>query len=638
MTAVGLFVVLGTVLAACGPATATPAAGVFKAKDPTTLVYATIGDPEMLDPVLDYETGGGEIVQNVYETLAFYNKNLPTDFIPQLATKWDISQDGMTYTFTIRQGVKFHNGDSMTPADVAYSFQRGLLQGGTASPQWLLTQPLLGADFYDIAEVVDPSGALDDDPEGLAKADPAALKAACDKVMAAVVDNGDGTVSFHLAQSWGPFLATIANSWGSITDKAWDIQQGTWDGSCDTWQNFYGKDASNTPLTEKMNGTGPFMFDHWTKGQEVALKANPNYWRTEPAWDGGPTGPAKIQNILIKTVPEWGTRFAMMQAGDADFADVPRANISQIDPLLGEKCPYVAASNTFDCKPTDNTSGPLRLFLGAPTTIRTDVMFNFNINTEGGNSLIGSGKLDGNGIRPDFFSDIHVRLAFEYCFDWETYNNQVLQGEAVQNVGVLIPGMPGYDPNGAKYTFDSDKCKSEIEQAWNGEVAKNGFRLQIAYNTGNTERQTIAQILATDFAAIDPKYQIEILGLPWPTFLQAQRAFRLPVFVSGWLEDIHDPHNWVVPFTTATGAYSRRQSLPAGLYKQFGDLAAQGVGLTDPAARAKVYAQIQQLDYDQAIAIRGSVQTNRHYEQRWVQGYYYNPIYSQFYYYPLSKQ
>ena len=62
---------------------------------------------------------------------------------------------------------------------------------------------------------------------------------------------------------------------------------------CATWQNFYGKtsdELNETPLGTSENGTGPFKLDHWTPGEEIVLIANEDYWRTEPAWEGGPTG------------------------------------------------------------------------------------------------------------------------------------------------------------------------------------------------------------------------------------------------------------------------------------------------------------------------------------------------------------
>ncbi len=594
----------------------------FHSAHPDTLVFATIGDNDTFDPAWNYESAGDAIILNCYDQLVTYAGPDASTFVPSLAESWTVSDDGLAYVFNIRQGVTFHNGADLTPSDVAYSFQRGLLQGGHDSPQWLYTEAFLGADLYDISEIVDPATA--DDPAAMQAADPALLVAACETVMNAIVaDDAAGTVTFNLAQPWAPMIATLAGSWGSIVDKDWAIEMGAWDGDCATWQNYYGISSENAPLRDQINGTGPYMLDHWTPNEETVLVANPNYWRTEPTYEGGPTGPARIPSIVIKGVDEWGTRFAMMQTGDADLATVPRENVAQIDPMVGEWCAYNGETNGFDCELLSDTA-PLRLYIGQPTTVRTDAFFVFDINVEGGNPYIGSGQLDGNGIPADFFSDVHVRRAFNYCFDFDAFIADALVGEGVPNVGVLIPGMVGYDPNGPRYTYDPEMCASELQQAWDGQVWENGFRFQIGYNTGNTTRQTIAQILQANFADIDPKFQIEIVGLPWPSFLAAYRASALPMAVSGWQEDIHDAHNWAQPFLVGTYAY--RQQLPEDMIATFQEYVSAGVAATDPAERAAIYQEMTQVDYDNAPAIRLPVATGRTYMQRYVTGYYYNPI------------
>ncbi len=174
-------------------------------KDPTTYVEATFGEPETLDPALAYETAGGEIIQNVYETLVFYDGEATDKFVPMLAESWEVSEDGTVYTFQIREGVKFHDGADMTPSDVAYSFQRGLLYGGHSGPQWLLAEPFFGIGMDDISMLVDDTGALADDQAALAAADAGTLVAACEKVTGAIVaDDAAGTVTMTLNQPWGP--------------------------------------------------------------------------------------------------------------------------------------------------------------------------------------------------------------------------------------------------------------------------------------------------------------------------------------------------------------------------------------------------------------------------------------------------
>ncbi len=151
------------------PAAATepPAAAAGpKSADATTLNLADSDvSIDTLDPALAYDTASGEIIQNVYDTLVFYDGAATDKFVPMLAESWELSEDGKTWTFKIRQGVKFHNGNDLTPSDVAYSFQRGLLQGGYSSPQWLLAEPFFGIGKDDISLVVSEDGACADDRE-----------------------------------------------------------------------------------------------------------------------------------------------------------------------------------------------------------------------------------------------------------------------------------------------------------------------------------------------------------------------------------------------------------------------------------------------------------------------------------------
>ena len=316
--------------------TATPEVLNLTSPDPTTFTNVSYGDPETLDPALAYETAGGEVIGNVYETLIYYKGEAVDEFVPQLATDWTVSEDGQTYTFTMRDGVKFHEGGDMTASDAAYSWQRGILQGGGASPQWMMVSALLGLGYHDISEVVDASGALTDDPAALQAADPAALKAACESVTSGIVaDDAAGTLTVTLAQPFAPFQSIIAQTWGSVMDKEWVMENGGWDGSCDTWQNYYGVLAENDPFTSIMNGTGPFKLDHWTPGEEVVLVRNDDYWRTEPAYEGGPSGPAALERVVLQNVEEWGTRFAMFQAGDADYVTVNPEHRTQVDPMVG---------------------------------------------------------------------------------------------------------------------------------------------------------------------------------------------------------------------------------------------------------------------------------------------------------------
>ncbi len=170
-------------------------------------------------------------------------------------------------------------------------------------------------------------------------------------------------------------------------DKEWVIENGGWDGSCDTWQNFYGVTSAEDIFTPIMNGTGPFKLDHWTNGQEVVLVRNDNYWRE----------PAALQYVKIVEVGEFGTRFAMLQAGEADAIVVPAEYRAQVDPLVGEAMIYDAETNTYKaaqpvCEVDTDKLGldrftlcdtandnPLRLYYGRPGLQQDVILFNFLI-------------------------------------------------------------------------------------------------------------------------------------------------------------------------------------------------------------------------------------------------------------------
>ena len=611
-------------------AASTPPTTGGAAKNPNTIIEATISDPESLDPAWDYEVAGGEVIQNVYQTLLFYNRENPAQFVPMLATKWDISPDGMTYTFTIRKGVKFQGGQDLTPEDVAYSFWRGMIQDRAGGPQWIILEPFFGLSVQSFQDDV------------VTKQFNGNWTTAAQAVEKAVTfDNAAGTVTLHLKQPYGPLLQILAGPWGSIVSKPWVIQQGGWDGTPATAQKFHDPTAEKDELFKVMNGTGPYKLDRWAPNEEIDLSRNDNYWQTDPLWDGGPSGPAKIQNVVIKTIPEFGTRFAAFQSGDVDIAYIDRQYISQVDPLVKETCDASGKCTT------TNPNGSLRLDKGLPTVIADTIFMNQLVNTTGGNTALGSGKLDGNGIPADFFSDINIRKAFSYAFDWNTYIQQVWNGEAEQALGPIIDGELGFDPNQAHYSFDLQKATdafkaSTLKSADGKSLWDTGFYIQYIYNTGNDQRRVAGEILKADLAKINPKFKISVVDEPFAVELKDQVAGRLPLFMLGWQEDYHDPQDWVGAYLVTGGTYGGTQHFPKDVQAQMDQLINAAVVASDPQVRTKDYQQLQNIAYENALDIFIVQREGRHYMQDWIKGWYYNPIYPGMpetgtYFYALSK-
>jgi peptide/nickel transport system substrate-binding protein len=606
--------------------TATAAATPVSLKNPGTIIYATIGDPQSLDPAWEYDTASGQVVFNVYETLVFPKRESTSEFAPMLATTYTISSDNMTYTFDIRQGVKFQQGQDLTPEDVAYSLWRAMIQDRAGGPGWILLQPFFGLEVTGFKSDVVTNQFNGD-----------FVKATQAVEQAITYDNSAGTVTMHLKQPFGPMLQILAGTWASIVSKDYVTSLGGWDGDPTTAEKFWNPDANASVLFDKMNGTGPYMLERWAPNQEVDLTANPNYWVTEPLWEGGPTGPASIGRAIIQNISEWGTRFAEFKTGDADIVYVDTQYISQIDPLVKETCD--ASGN---CT-TTNPNGIARLFKGLPEVENAAIYLNQAVNDSGGNNFLGSGKLDGNGVPPDFFSDIHIRKAFNYCFDWKTYIDQVWNGEAIQNYGPIIKGELGYNPDQAHYSFDLQKCTDEfnastLKSADGKSVMETGFYMQFIYNTGNDQRKSAGDLLAANLLKVNPNFHLQVTGEPFALELSDQVAGRLPLFMLGWLEDYHDPNDWVVPFLSSGGTYSAYQGFPQALQQQLDQLIQQGVSTADEQKRAQIYGELQNLSYENALDIFVIQPLGRFYEQMWIHGYYVNPIFGpNVYFYVLSK-
>ncbi|HOV64651.1 MAG TPA: ABC transporter substrate-binding protein, partial [Spirochaetia bacterium] len=192
-------------------------------KNPDTFIYVSHGDAETLDPCKAYDNASGGVIQNIYETLVYYDGPSTDKFVPILAEQvptvenGGITNGGKTYRFKIRKGVTFHSGNPLTPEDVRYSFLRALVTDPDAGPIWMFYSPFFGT-----------SGSRDDDGNIVAK---------FEDFEKAVKVEGDYVV-FNLRAPFPPFLATLCGSWSSIVDKKFCIEHGDWDGTAATWKKY----------------------------------------------------------------------------------------------------------------------------------------------------------------------------------------------------------------------------------------------------------------------------------------------------------------------------------------------------------------------------------------------------------------
>lgn len=581
--------------------------------DENTFVYISIGEPDTLDPAYAYDTASGEIIHQVYDNLFDYEGGDLNKLVPILATEVPtidnglISDDGRTIKVPIRKGVKFHTGNELTPEDVEYTFERNMISDPVGGPIWMFFEPLLGVQSMRqlIASVGGPSDFTD-----INDVDPAIRRAAFDKIDAAVEVEGDAVV-FKLAGPYPPFLQILAKggSWASILEKAWMVEKGDWDGEPDTWAKWYDPTKEEMTLYEQANGTGPFKLQAWDRsGGQIVLKRNDDYFR----------GPAELETVFVKYIEEYNTRQLMLQSGDADaiYADVQYLN--QLRGVEG-----------------------IRVLEGLEQISNTVLLYNFTIPYEGNEDIVGSGKLDGNGIPSDFFADINVRKAFNYAFDYERYLNEVANGAGTISTGFIPNSLPFSNEGGEWYRHDLELAEQHFRQAFNGELWDKGFKLTVLYNTGNNARKTAAEILEYNIESINPKFQIEVQGMQWATYLGKLDAGSLPVFFMGWLADFPDAHNFVDAYLRSTGAFAGYcgEGLVELAKAEFDDLVAQAMQAPTTEEREALYQEINRKAYEYAVAMPYIDPADHRVMRDWVEGFVHCPAYSAKYdFYSLSKK
>ncbi len=561
-------------------------------KNPDTLVIQTIGDAETLDPSQAYDTSSSfAFLWNIYETLIFFSGQRTDQYIPMLATEvpslanGGISKDGRIYTFKIRQGVKFHDGSPLTPDEVKYSLMRFLLIDPDGGPAELLLNPILG-----VHGTRDDSGKLIPD--------------IWDQANRAIQVKGDSVV-ITLKTPYAPFLNILA-SWSIIVSKKFVVQNGGWDGQKASLERFNNpKKPEELTLFSKASGTGPFKLEGWDRATgTITLVRNDAYWRA----------PAKLARVVIKKVEEFGPRRLALQNGDADIVDVDRANQPAVTGIPGVRI-------------VDDLA-----------RLRTDAIYmNVNINTEGGNPDIGSGRLDGNGIPPNFFADVHVRRAFAHLFDRDRWIREAQRGKGRVAYGPVPFGLLGYNPKGKWYEFSRDRAIAEFREAHGGQVWERGIKLNILFNTGNISRQTAAQMLKEAVEGLNPKFQVDVRGVTWSSYLGQMRSKKLPVFIVGWVADYADPDNFVFPFMHSAGIYPSRQNYKNPEADRLVEAAAKE---TDAAKRQQIYFQLQELAFKEVPTIYLSHSVSLIVMRSWVRGWYHNPMFfsTNGYVYTLAKQ
>ena len=255
--------------------------GGGEAESGGTLVFGAAGDPAMLDPAFGSDGETFRVARQIHEGL-LGNELGGTEPVPELAEDYEVSEDGLEYTFNLRQGVTFHDGTDFNAEAVCFNFDRwynfeGLAQSPSASYYY---QAVFGgfASTPDTPSVYESCEATD-----------------------------ENTAVIRLTQVTSKFPSALALPAFSIQSPE-ALQQYDAD-------NLSGSEDSlsySEYALEHPTGTGPFKFESWDRGNgEVTIVRNEDYWGDAPLLD----------EIIFRTISDQNTRRQELQAGSIDGYD-----------------------------------------------------------------------------------------------------------------------------------------------------------------------------------------------------------------------------------------------------------------------------------------------------------------------------
>jgi peptide/nickel transport system substrate-binding protein len=465
-------------LAACGGTSGTTASssptGAPRRGGEMTL--ARLEEPLTFDPVGPSDNGSIYLIEQVFDTLVKPDQT-GAGLAPGLAESWDISPDGLVYTFHLRQA-KFSNGDPVTTDDVLFSLERAA--DAKKSPYAFL--------FTDVGKMEAPDAS---------------------------------TIKITLKEPSAPFLSSMAIfAAGIVPKKVYEADP----------QGF-----GNKPV-----GSGPFMVQQYTRGDQVVLVKNPNYW--QQGADGKPL--PYLDKITVKYVPEANSRILGLRNGDFDAVD---------------NVPFNQGKSL--------ASGNIKL--GVDDIYKLDYLY---IN---------------HSRAP--FDDKNFDLALNYATDRESIFRTVFFGYGQLPNG-YTPKMNFWSKDVPSIPYDPAKAKEYVAQS-----KYDGRSIVILVPAGDAPRKQIAQVLQQCWTAVGIKSQIQEMdiGAAWEKVTAGQYDVEVNYITS----DINDDDELATFQGDYWAAGDSRAFYSYYKSKEVADLLAKARQTSDKAQRAQYYAQIQKTVY-----------------------------------------
>lgn len=385
-------------------------------------------------PILNWDPSGELsncviVMNNIYETLLRFNAKTKK-FENVLATDYESSEDGLVWNFKLREDVKFHDGTLFNAESVKYSIERTKKMGLGTSYIWDSVESINIINDYEVEfRLFYPA--------------PVDIIASC------------------------PYSAFMMPT--SIEDKP------------DNW--FVEGNAC---------GTGPYMLQDFSMGDEVILTKYDDYWK---GWKE-----EHFEKAIIKKVSETSSRRQMIESGEADLVvELPPEDIEAL-------------------KTSENVVVEI-----VPSFMNLMGFFN---------------------TQKKPLNDVKVRQALSYAVPYKDVVEYAMGGHAKQSYGAIPGGMWGHSKDLLQYNYDLNKSKQLLEEAG---IKGGELQLLLTYTTGDEAQKKMAELYKAELSKIG--VELEIRAMPWESQWDYARSTnpenRQDILLMYWWPDIATPYSWM---------------------------------------------------------------------------------------------
>lgn len=494
----------------------------------------SIADAELLNPILSSETGSSAVNAMLFPGLIGADP-FTGEIVPDgsMSESWDVSDDGLIWTFHLRDGVTWSDGDPVDAADFKYTYDA------------------IASDLVETPRKSNLEGI-----ESIETPDPLTIVVTFSEVRCDGLNNlGLGWLPSHL----------YAADFSDIMENAYN---------------------EAPPVS-----AGPFVFNTWTRDDNLTVTRNDQYWQGAPNMEG----------MIYKVVPDPGAQLAQMQAGEID--------------VMGVQPNQLATAQTIPDTRIFNAQGDGYTYIA--------------LNLANPDNPQAGADEQGNLIDQEphpILSDLNVRKAIAHSLDYQTIIDQVYLGQGYQIAANVLPAVSwAHNDALSPYDYDLETAKALLDEAgWidsdgDGIREKDGapLALSLITNAGNTAREDLGTLAQDQLAQVG--FDIDFQAIDFGVMVEQMLGQTYDMVIIGWTGLGTDPNDdafWHTKYDTPGSGFNFvSYHNPA-----IDELLQQGVSVPGCAAedRAPAYKQIQEMIYNDVpyVFVTGTV-GNTAYTTKW---------------------